>query len=289
MPKVKDIRHETPKRSETRSMSTVTKIIRHHSATKTGDFWSFWDHTWSRFSPKWQTGGYHEIILRDGTVQVCYRPTMVTNGTAGHNSYTYHICLVGNGSFTDEQEKTWHHRVTRAMAQFHLSAADVLGHRELPGMDTVCPGIEMNEVRSALMADRPLSGSDLSLLQFGDGGPEVEQLQKDLIQAGENLSIYGADGAFGEETKSAVLSFQRKHGLCIDGIADSETMAKLEDILSIGTGFLEDHQPTPFHEKTWKWAAEKNLMNGKYPKEYITREQLATVLHRYHQLEKGEK
>ncbi|SFL56611.1 peptidoglycan recognition protein family protein [Salibacterium qingdaonense] len=288
MPQVEDLRSHVPKRDETRKESSIRKIIRHHSATTSGDFWSFWHQTWSQFTPAWQTGGYHEIILRDGTVQVCYAPSMVTNGVSGHNSYTYHICLVGDGSFTDVQEKSWHERVERAMKNLQLSVSDVLGHRELPGTSTLCPGIEMNEVRAALWSGEPLTGSESIILNMGDAGQQVQQLQADLMQAGENLSIYGADGQFGTETQAAVEAFQRKHGLKEDGIAGPRTMEKLEEVLSEGGDTVDDHTPNPSHQSAWKWAEEQGLLNGKYPREPVSREQLATVLHRYHQMIKGE-
>lgn len=61
-----------------RKASEITKIARHHSATTTGDVWAFqnyWKNTLG-----WGTGGYHEIILRDGTVQWCYFDEDITNG-----------------------------------------------------------------------------------------------------------------------------------------------------------------------------------------------------------------
>src|SRR5690625_3462167 len=103
MAKILDIRKETPKRSTRRKVNTIRKIVRHHSATTSGDFWAFWNGRWKGLG--WQTGGYHEIILPDGTVQLCYDADMVVNGVGNHNSYTYHICLVGNGSFTEAQEQ----------------------------------------------------------------------------------------------------------------------------------------------------------------------------------------
>jgi hypothetical protein len=69
----------------------------------------------------WQTEGYHEVILRDGTVQLCYDPTVVTNGVRGHNQSTYHICLVGNGSFTELQEKSFRERALFNLARFNLT------------------------------------------------------------------------------------------------------------------------------------------------------------------------
>lgn len=88
-----------------RDVSVVTNIARHHSATETGDGFVFQEY-W-RGTLGWGTGGYHEIILRDGTVQWCYFDDDVTKGVGGHNTPTYHIYLVGNGSFTEAQEQTF--------------------------------------------------------------------------------------------------------------------------------------------------------------------------------------
>src|SRR5699024_10946526 len=148
MTKIIDIRNVTPKRSSRRNVSSINKIARHHSATTQGDFWSFWNNRWKGLG--WITGGYHEIILRDGSVQLCYDADMVTNGVKNHNSTTYHICLVGNGSFTAAQEKTFDERAKKAISRFGLSVSDVLGHREFSGASTACPGTDMNKVRARL-------------------------------------------------------------------------------------------------------------------------------------------
>lgn len=132
-----------------RSVAGITKIARHHSATATGDVWAFQNH-WRNVN-KWGTGGYHEIILRDGSVQLIYRDNVTTNGVGNHNSYTYHICLVGSGSFTAEQEKVFDERARAAMQRFNLKASDVLGHNEFSGhTSSTCPGINMATVRSRL-------------------------------------------------------------------------------------------------------------------------------------------
>jgi len=143
-----DIRSKTPRTNGTRKETTIKKIARHHSATPTGSweiFWPFWNKT-----KGWGTGGYHEIILRNGDVQLCYDPVEITNGIANHNTSTYHICVVGNGSFTDEQEKTFDERCKIAMKRFGLPAKDVLGHNEFSGTSTSCPGINMTLVRARI-------------------------------------------------------------------------------------------------------------------------------------------
>ena len=64
-------------------------------------------------------------------------------------------------------------------------------------------------------------------LRLGDKGAEVRLMQQDLMKAGEALPKYGADGDFGKETLAAVRSFQRKHGLQVDGVCGPKTWAEL--------------------------------------------------------------
>ncbi len=166
MTKIQDLRGDSRILGPTnakRNVSQVTKIARHHSATTTGDVWAFQNH-WNG-TLGWGTGGYHEIILRDGTVQWCYFDNDVTNGISGHNTPTYHICLVGNGSFTAEQEKAFEERAKAAMQRFGLSVNDVLGHNEFSGhASNICPGINMNTVRERLRSGNNLTHEQIILV-----------------------------------------------------------------------------------------------------------------------------
>lgn len=145
---IQDLRAKTPRSNGKRNESAIDSLARHHSATSTGD----WEHFWQYWKGKgWGTGGYHEIILRDGSVQLCYDPNEITNGIANHNSNTYHICVVGNGSFTDAQERAWEERVLYNLERFGLAPKDVKGHREFSGANTACPGIDMGMVRNRLV------------------------------------------------------------------------------------------------------------------------------------------
>jgi peptidoglycan hydrolase-like protein with peptidoglycan-binding domain/N-acetylmuramoyl-L-alanine amidase len=69
------------------------------------------------------------------------------------------------------------------------------------------------------------------LLENGDQGEDVEDLQEHLIKLGYNLSEYGADGHFGNETKSALKEFQRDHNLVVDGLVGKDTRAALKKSL----------------------------------------------------------
>ena len=56
-------------------------------------------------------------------------------------------------------------------------------------------------------------------------GEDVRSLQKALKEAGQNPGTI--DGVFGEDTKAAVVAFQRKAGLTQDGIAGEKTITAL--------------------------------------------------------------
>ncbi|EYT95743.1 MULTISPECIES: N-acetylmuramoyl-L-alanine amidase [Enterococcus] len=162
-----------------RDVSVVKNIARHHSATETGDVFIFQQYWNGELG--WGTGGYHEIILRDGTVQWCYFDEDVTNGVGGHNTPTYHICLVGNGSFTEAQEEAFNQRAKAAMERFGLSVENVLGHNEFSGhASNICPGTNMDAVRD--------------ILSGGDGNvPEPDYIMhdwnKEMVVAADVLNV----------------------------------------------------------------------------------------------------
>lgn len=67
----------------------------------------------------------------------------------------------------------------------------------------------------------------LPILQSGDNGMAVRALQGALMQRGCRLPKYGADGDFGQETKEAVMTFQRSAGLTADGVVGKNTYEAL--------------------------------------------------------------
>ena len=67
----------------------------------------------------------------------------------------------------------------------------------------------------------------LPVLKKGDKGNAVKAAQ--ILLRGWDCSVgaYGADGDFGNGTKSGVLAFQRRNGIEADGIIGAQTWAKL--------------------------------------------------------------
>lgn len=65
------------------------------------------------------------------------------------------------------------------------------------------------------------------LLSYGSKGTAVETLQQLLVDAGYSVGPAGVDGDFGTSTRSALLAFQKDHGLTPNGTADDATMDAL--------------------------------------------------------------
>lgn len=70
-----------------------------------------------------------------------------------------------------------------------------------------------------------LGGSLETLSKVGSTGTEVRQIQTRL----KNWGYYSGsvDGIYGTQTKNAVIYFQRKNGLAVDGVAGPSTLSAL--------------------------------------------------------------
>lgn len=78
----------------------------------------------------------------------------------------------------------------------------------------------------------PVASSSERVLKLGCKGEDVEELQKNLLKMGYNVGPDGADGDFGDNTRKAVMKFQREHGLMpIDGEVGDDTRKLLNEIL----------------------------------------------------------
>lgn len=233
MAKIDDIRHRTKRSNGTRALSKITTIVRHHSGGSSGNFdtfWSFWNG-----ERGWGTGGYHEIILRDGTVQLCYDPNEITNGVGGQNSYTYHICLVGNGQFTEAQEAAWDERIAYNMKRLGIKVGNVKGHREMPGASTACPGIDMNIVRARIKGGAvggvQIEKPATTKYKLGDRilRNQSPMMRGDDVKAVQKAVGVTADGIFGPSTETAVRKYQEERGLQVDGIVGPATVKAINN------------------------------------------------------------
>ena len=81
-----------------------------------------------------------------------------------------------------------------------------------------------------LLALLPAGASAATVLEVGSRGDDVTKVQKKLIQFGYMTGT--ADGRYGEKTRDAVMWFQRKNGLTVDGKVGPKTAAALGVTLS---------------------------------------------------------
>ena len=88
---------------------------------------------------------------------------------------------------------------------------------------TVSLAIALLRLGAMILYMARIAGQTESVLsKTGSRGNEVRQIQQRL----KNWGYYTGevDGIFGVETKKAVMSFQRKNGLTVDGIAGNATL-----------------------------------------------------------------
>jgi N-acetylmuramoyl-L-alanine amidase len=124
-------------------------IVIHHSATATGSAASFDREHRER---GWEGLGYHFVIgngtgTGDGQVEVGYRWRNQQRGAhAGnleYNEYGIGICLVGDfetGYATARQMASLRALVRFLQAKCGIATASIIGHSDVPGKDTRCPG-----------------------------------------------------------------------------------------------------------------------------------------------------
>ena len=249
MGRIIDSRHVAMGGNNKRIIGRITHIGLHHSGTATGSREAFERH-WRSLG--WGTGGYSWIIHRNGDIEWCYDDNVITNGIAGHNATTLHVCVVGNGSFTPEQEASLDRVLKEAMLRLRLGVDAVRGHNEFSGTNTSCPGRDMNALRARLRAQlqppvqspapQPQAATQAStasaqtrpVLRRGSQGEAVRELQTLLNQHGANPRLV-VDGKFGPITENAVRIFQKTQNIAADSVVGPITWGRLLNA-SVATG-----------------------------------------------------
>ena len=275
MDHLKDVRANLPKHTsknyKRHSIDEITHITIHHSGTKSGDAFSFAkyhvDHN------DWPGIGYHFVILRNGEIQWTNDLGITSYHTGGRNTGNIGICLVGSGSFTKKQTEALIALIEHLKNDLAIPVRRIIGHKEHPNQQTVCPDLNMETVRSQVEANRKGENSrnredtvsvPTQILKRGERGYQVKILQQSLLEAGERLPGSGADGIFGRETEEAVRNFQRRHGLQIDGITGTETYQKLREVLTKKSNILHKVQLGAFTSKENAEALSKKIRGKGY-------------------------
>ncbi len=97
----------------------------------------------------WKSPGYHFIIKKDGEAVSLLPIEQVSNGVAGHNANSIHISYIGgvDGKGNPVDNRTGEQVLTQVRLIKELRAkfpnADVLGHRDFPGVKKACPSFDV--------------------------------------------------------------------------------------------------------------------------------------------------
>lgn len=234
----------------TKRKKTDLIVLHHAAATKC----SVEDvHSW-HLANGWAGIGYHFLVRKDGSVWAGRPENTVGAHAKGYNSTSIGICFEGNfetESMPDAQKLAGIELV--AYLKDKYSVKDVKGHGEL--MSTACPGknfplgemkngIPVEKENRVLLFQKAAIADGYSFPKYGaDGkwGAESEGVakkaickrcywpwkNKELTKIIQSAVGVTADGKFGNDTKNAVIKWQKLIGLKADGIVGINSWKKL--------------------------------------------------------------
>lgn len=102
--------------------------------------------------------GYHFVVLANGAVESGRRLTETGAHAKGVNDRAIGVCLVGLGRFSLPQWTTLRaliESLQRDRERDGLPPLRVIGHREVPGANTHCPGFDVRDWIDGGMAPPP--------------------------------------------------------------------------------------------------------------------------------------
>ena len=132
-------------------MRQINHIVIHCTATQptatVKGILNYWKNTL-----KWKNPGYHYLIEPNGEINHLQDEKCPSNGVRGHNPDSIHVSYIGG---VDRDNKT--PKDTRTVQQIEAMTglvrtlkdrypnADILGHRDFPGVAKACPSFNVKE------------------------------------------------------------------------------------------------------------------------------------------------
>jgi N-acetylmuramoyl-L-alanine amidase len=99
----------------------------------------------------WDKPGYHYLILRDGEIINLLPEVFISYGAHGHNQESIHISYIGgiDKDGTPQDNRTLRQKNAMFFKLVELSEkykdAEILGHRDFPGVAKACPSFDVRE------------------------------------------------------------------------------------------------------------------------------------------------
>ena len=180
----------------------------------------YWNQAMTNFhinTNGWSDIAQHVTLLPDGRFATGRDFGMNPASITGYNNDAFAVEMIGDfDSGKDVLEGKQRESIIALSRWFDSRGKYIRFHRE--NSTKTCPGTSIDKVPFM----NEVKGVTSMLLKIGSRGPEVAKLQTDLTNLGYDTK--GADGIFGENTKTALLAFQEDHSLTKDGIAGDFTL-----------------------------------------------------------------
>ena len=93
----------------------------------------------------WSRPGYHYIIHPHGAITPLYPENLLSNGVAGYNANSIHVCYIGGidvkGKSIDNRTDAQKKALRDILKELKLKYPDAIiqGHRDFPGVKKDCP------------------------------------------------------------------------------------------------------------------------------------------------------
>ena len=148
---------------------------------------------------------------------------------AGEYSHTGIVESVANGMVNTIEGNTSDMVARRS---YPLSSGSIVGYGR-PNWDLAADA-KADDVAEDVVVETPApaaTGYNGAIYRKGANGEAVREYQEKLMKLGYDLGNWGADGDFGNDTRRAVIKFQRDHNLEADGEIGPMTVAAIEDAL----------------------------------------------------------
>lgn len=126
-----------------KTLTRIDFLVVHASGADDGDI-GVAELTRRHRSKGWRLVGYHYVIRRDGTLEKGLPDTMPGGHENRVNRRSLGVCLIGGGNdATPAQLTTLAALAGRLIDQ--LPELQVIGHRNVPGVRSSCPGFDVPE------------------------------------------------------------------------------------------------------------------------------------------------
>lgn len=142
-----------------KTLRNIRYIVIHCTATPPGTTVESIKRYWKEVRKWGDTPGYHYIIHRDGTIEQLLDESKNSYGVYQHNSICISVAYIGGidkeGKPLDNRTAAQKHAMFDKIVALteRYPNAEVVGHRDFPGVKKACPSFDVKEWLSSYEPD----------------------------------------------------------------------------------------------------------------------------------------